>query len=839
MAASGVRLLGWAVLSVGLAFFAAASPDETALATATACSASIDGRDITTAQDPGAPITVRLDRHVQVDAQLDAPPTSISIAVLFGAIRAEVYRNDHPPSATTYHDAIDGRPYAVFGAGLYQVQTIIDQCVLQAWVRVETDTPLLTLAGGIAIILLLTGLVVEVSGLFAALRGNRAWWRALIGGAVVGISLLLLTQQLGWLPIDPLSVGVWTVVPGLIGGAFHFLTMSLVPGVAATAPAPDVLPPTAPAYPLPPPQPTPPAYAPAPPGGPPPASPPTSAAMPPGAGAGGALRGAAAPPPTTGASGPPTTTPTPSSGNGAGAGAQPEPAGAEQDPPRESYARLECDDAVVAEQEFELRVGLSPTPAAQVVGGPMRRPDISVGPYVVTIQVVADAFRLTRPDESWRVDLPVTTAAPYPSTTLHLAATAQQSPVAAGSVRGVFSVDGQPIGLAIRPVAIVADAALLRQAPRPFAQPAIDVQLPKGPAPDLTVSIQRGDGPPGRLLFQLLAADPEIVLPDAPIAVDIGDEPREFLKFVIREMNSAEGRPGLYLALRGIGVRVAEHVPEAVWAALSAIAARVTDRSVALLILSAEPYVPWELAVMDQPLDPALPPFLCAQVDVGRWVLGQHRPTLPPPATVAVKAMAVVSGIYDANPQWQRLEDAEKEAAELAQRYEATPVDAREANVVRLLEGRPRADLLHFAVHGQYDPQGTIDGLVLVDGALDPNIVTGSELAGSPFVFLNACQVGAGNAVLGDYAGMAEAFLYAGASGVIAPLWSIDDVLARELAMRFYEKALAGDPPAAVLRAERRAFRRDPSPVSSTYLAYQYFGHPRMKFDAPGRLQPR
>jgi CHAT domain-containing protein len=196
--------------------------------------------------------------------------------------------------------------------------------------------------------------------------------------------------------------------------------------------------------------------------------------------------------------------------------------------------------------------------------------------------------------------------------------------------------------------------------------------------------------------------------------------------------------------------------------------------------------------------------------------------------------LAVVWGVYHPNPAWPRLFDAEQEAADLAKTYKTTPVDARSAPVQRLLEGDPKADLLHFAVHGQYDPQGQIDGVVLIDGALSPNQVTGSELGGTPFVFLNACQVGAANEVLGDYAGMADAFLKAGAAAVIAPLWSIDDVLARELALQFYKKALNGESPASVMRSERTAFLKASEPTSSTYLAYQFYGHPRMTLDAAG-----
>jgi CHAT domain-containing protein len=196
--------------------------------------------------------------------------------------------------------------------------------------------------------------------------------------------------------------------------------------------------------------------------------------------------------------------------------------------------------------------------------------------------------------------------------------------------------------------------------------------------------------------------------------------------------------------------------------------------------------------------------------------------------------MAVVSGVYNL-PGWDRLVDAEAEATEIATRYGAVPVNASSQDVRRLVAGEPAADLMHFAVHGQYDPNGEIDGIVLVDGlTLDPMQVRGSPLSAHPFVFLNACQVGSGESVLGDYAGMAEAFLFAGASGVIAPLWSIDDVAAREIALRFYEKALQGRAPADILREERAAFRDDPTTISSTYLAYQYFGHPHMTLARAG-----
>ena len=134
-------------------------------------------------------------------------------------------------------------------------------------------------------------------------------------------------------------------------------------------------------------------------------------------------------------------------------------------------------------------------------------------------------------------------------------------------------------------------------------------------------------------------------------------------------------------------------------------------------------------------------------------------------------------------------------------------------------------------------PEEAKDGLILVDGsALDPLAVRGTPLRGHPFVFLNACQVGRGSQILGDHAGLAAAFLFAGASGVVAPLWSIDDRLARQIAVRFYERAMRGEAPAEVLRTERAAFRDAPETTSSTYMAYQFFGHPGLRLEPEAGL---
>lgn len=190
----------------------------------------------------------------------------------------------------------------------------------------------------------------------------------------------------------------------------------------------------------------------------------------------------------------------------------------------------------------------------------------------------------------------------------------------------------------------------------------------------------------------------------------------------------------------------------------------------------------------------------------------------------------MISGDYRRTPGWNPLPESVAEAAALAIALPATAVDAETTAVIKALEDSA-ANIIHFACHGQFDPTGSQSGFFLADGlAFRPNAVMSVDLTGTPFVFLNACQVGQGRQVLGDYSGMAHAFLFAGACGVIAPLWSINDKIARELAARFYPKVFdEGIAPAAVLRTERINLKDTVDSQSGTWLAYQFFGHPRMR----------
>ncbi|HEV7590003.1 MAG TPA: CHAT domain-containing protein, partial [Longimicrobium sp.] len=284
--------------------------------------------------------------------------------------------------------------------------------------------------------------------------------------------------------------------------------------------------------------------------------------------------------------------------------------------------------------------------------------------------------------------------------------------------------------------------------------------------------------------------------------------------------------------------------PAAVWDALRAVCDRVRSadpgRLPTVLLLSAEPHVPWELAYLDPPLDPARPPFLGAQVAVSRWILAPHGIPLPPPGAVAVRRMAVVAGNYASGSELRPLPLAIAEAAELVREYGATALEATPSDMRRLLDGAvPGAagpagvQAIHFACHGAVDGDDPkYAGIYLDDeSTLSPVVFRSARVAKSdtPFLFLNACQVGNAGELLGEYAGFAGEALRGGFSGFLAPLWSVSDDTARDFALEFYRKAFAATPVADILCELRGRYRMNGTGIPrSTYLAYVFYGNPNL-----------
>ncbi len=764
------------------------------------CVLAINGHDVAEFANADDALRLNADDVVQIDA-LSAEPTAVThIAVdmpIGPSISVKSLRHQLGQRFTEQLRIAD---ISDVGVGWYHIEVRSGSCRASFWVRVYGRSPLTTAIGIGAALTLLVGLALLVATVLRAGRGRSSWWWGIAAGLIVGVSMCVLAQQFSVVAFTPVALaaflgggaaaGAGTTAAASAAGTGGTAATS-APGAGATAAAPP---------------------------------PPTSAAPPPSA----APTSAASPPPSA-----PTISPsaTPSAGVSPSHALPPPQPGTDSppnDPPRRAYARIECDDAVLADAAFDLTVGLSPTPVSGVVGPALIRPPSSVGDYELTAHVVADGFELA-PGETWRKTMLVTSGEPYPFVVFHLVAPAVPNPDQPQAINVLYSVENQTMGLGVRCVRVVgilAELEAVHAAPLPATVGSLAVPTAEE-APDLTIRILRGSEP-GRLLWSF--ESPHATF-DEQANSSIGDDPDAFARTVISTIAAHEGKPTLALGLHGIGLTIGGKVPAEMWHALATVSEAVGPQLPTVLLLSAEAYVPWELATMPVPIDPSAPAMLGAQVTIGRWVLAADRPPLPPPRLVHVDGMVVISGKYE-QPGWSRLESAEAEAAALIAQYHAVGVDAVTDKVVGCLLGNPAGEVLHFSLHGKYDPGSAKQGLVLVDGeVIDPLVVKGGSLTHAPLVFLNACQVGTGQETLGDYAGLAESFLFAGASSVVAPLWSIDDAAASALAERFYTRAFGGEALAEIVRAERAAFGTGANVNSSTLVAFQFFGHPAMRLE--------
>ncbi len=158
-----------------------------------------------------------------------------------------------------------------------------------------------------------------------------------------------------------------------------------------------------------------------------------------------------------------------------------------------------------------------------------------------------------------------------------------------------------------------------------------------------------------------------------------------------------------------------------------------------------------------------------------------------------------------------------------------------EATEGRVREALRRAGTVHLATHGvmnAYNPmfsrielaQGHRDDPA-DDGRLEVHEVLELDV-GAALVFLSGCETGVGAAhstafIRGeDYATLAQAFLYAGARGVVATLWPVEDEGAKELAGRFYGE-VTGGASRALARAQRDMIADERYGAPYYWAAYQ------------------
>jgi CHAT domain len=289
------------------------------------------------------------------------------------------------------------------------------------------------------------------------------------------------------------------------------------------------------------------------------------------------------------------------------------------------------------------------------------------------------------------------------------------------------------------------------------------------------------------------------------------------------------GRAAVVAELQGAGIELFQAAPKSFqklfW---ELVGADKLPREIC--IVSEEPYIPWELMIprrrrADGQVETRKP--LGVEFPVGRWI---------PPDFVAGRTRIPLTDGYVIAPKYasrRALAFSDAEQTLLMQNFAAEPISpATFAQIAEKLTSAGRS-LVHFVCHGK-DGGGGRQVLELENN----EELSSSQLLGivglervfarnRPFVFLNACEVGRGTAALVGLGGFATSFIELGASGVIAPLWSVKDKIAHHVAETFYNsvKSEPGTPFAEIIRRLRaKAYESDSA--EDTYAAYCFYGDP-------------
>ncbi|MBN1483899.1 MAG: CHAT domain-containing protein [Chloroflexia bacterium] len=266
-------------------------------------------------------------------------------------------------------------------------------------------------------------------------------------------------------------------------------------------------------------------------------------------------------------------------------------------------------------------------------------------------------------------------------------------------------------------------------------------------------------------------------------------------------------------------------------------AERADWRDKSLLIVSDEPYIPWELVWPYDDLagewEDAEP--WCLSTRLARWLRRDEQGNghEAPPAPLQLSALACLA------PTDSGLKAAQAEQSILAglvdqyQLADCSPASPTWPAVMDLLEGGDY-DWLHVAAHGNfYAASPGTDSAIWLQGKrpLTPEAIVGPAIERHirqqrPAFVFNACYTGRQGYGLTRLAGWANRLISTGAGLFLAPLWTVRDVSALAFARSFYRSFLGGETLGESVRQGRRAARAEGDP---TWLAYSVYGHPNAR----------
>lgn len=256
---------------------------------------------------------------------------------------------------------------------------------------------------------------------------------------------------------------------------------------------------------------------------------------------------------------------------------------------------------------------------------------------------------------------------------------------------------------------------------------------------------------------------------------------------------------------------------------------RAGSAPASILIHSDEMIFPWELLIPNDNSDgklTVLKPLGIAHI-LGRWKPGLT--TKPRQQMLKVRRFRVLNPDY---PPPDTLAWAAQEAVELQKSFPNLVSLVKPADLpnVEKLFNESDVQVLHFSGHGDVNLNNSDLNKILLENntqfvALKLTATNLCSVA-QPVVYMNACSVGNVGVTVGRAGGFASNFVTNGCSGVIAPLWPINDKTSMEFALALYAKLKLGRAVGEALQELRDQNAQDP-----TYCAYTFFGDPWVRLN--------
>lgn len=410
-----------------------------------------------------------------------------------------------------------------------------------------------------------------------------------------------------------------------------------------------------------------------------------------------------------------------------------------------------------------------------------------------------------------------------------------------------FLQEGTPLGSMSAPVEIAEHMSMTGRKHRVEARnmtAAVETE-----SPDLTLFVHYDTmQPQPRLLFNLYRAGQlSQTYPPLPLHVDPQAYHAEIYQrlsdmtdlFDIRR-HDAETVESLQRAVRSLGQSLwNDLIPQGLQELYALERAEWRDRT--LLVVTDEPFIPWELmwpyGYQGEAWEDETP--WCMTMRMTRWLHrdGEGTGLNGPPTRMSLARFAFVG------PPDMSLAAIQAEGAELKSMMrkagiaDASPAGNSRAEIQALLEAGAY-DWFHLASHGEFAAERPDRGsaILLERGEpFTPDALIGPQVQNHlfhrrPGFVLNACHTGRQGWALTQLGGWANRLVGSGAGVFMGPLWTVTDESAKRFALDFYTGLLAGQTVAEALHGARHTIRATGDP---TWLAYSVYAHPNARL-APG-----